>query len=80
MKLTRDQRRARRRRVITRAVALARELHSGDEEAQKVFVVGIVNKAIDIPGLTEAAERRLLMGVAELLIDLVSKDGDDDGQ
>ena len=78
MKLTRDQRRARRRRVITRAVALARELHTGDEEAQKAFVVGIVNKAIDIPGLTEAAERRLL-GVAELLIDLVSKD-EDDGQ
>ena len=79
MKLTRDQRRARRRRVITRAVALARELHMGDEEAQKAFLVNIVNKAIDIPGLTEAAERRLLMGVAELLIDLVSKD-EDDGQ
>ena len=77
MKLTREQRRARRRRVITRAVALARELQTGDEEAQKAFVVGIVNKAIDIPGLTEAAERRLLMGVAELLIDLVSKEDDD---
>ena len=74
MKLSRDQRRARRRRVITRAVALAREIHDGDEDAQKEFIVDIVNKAIDIPGLTENAEKRVLMAVAELLIDLVSKE------
>ena len=74
MKLNRDQRRARRRRVITRAVALARELHAEDEGAQKEFIVDIVNKAIDIPGLTENAEKRILMAVAELLIDLVSEE------
>jgi hypothetical protein len=74
MKLNRDQRRARRRRVITRAVALARELHTEDEGAQKEFIVDIVNKAIDIPGLTENAEKRILMAVAELLIDLVSEE------
>jgi|TARA_R100000479_G_C6247350_1_gene151063 hypothetical protein len=79
MKLTREQRKARRRRIIQRAVALAKELHSQDEEAQKEFIVGIVNKAIDIPGIGEIAERRLLMGVAELLIDLASEDGDDNG-
>ena len=73
-KLTRDQRRARRRRVISRAVALAKELHSQDEEKQKEFIVEIVNRAIDIPGLTENAERKLLMAVAEVLIDLVSED------
>lgn len=73
-KLTRDQRRARRRRVISRAVALAKELHSGDEEEQKAFVVEIVNRAIDIPGLTENAERKLLMAIAEVLIDLVSEE------
>ena len=74
MKLSREQRRARRRRVITRAVALARELHDGNEAAQKEFIVDIVNKAIDIPGLTENAEKRILMAVAELLIDLVSEE------
>jgi len=79
MKLTREQRKARRRRIIQRAVALAKELHSQDEEAQKEFIVGIVNKAIDIPGIGEIAERRLLMGVAELLIDLASEDGDGNG-
>jgi len=73
MKMTREQRKARRRRVISRAVALAKELYSQDEEAQKEFIVGIVNKAIDIPGLTETAERRILMAVAELLIDLVEE-------
>ena len=73
-KLTRDQRRARRRRVIRRAVALAKELHSQDPEEQKAFVVEIVNRAIDIPGLTENAERKLLMAVAELLIDLASEE------
>jgi|TARA_Y100001963_G_scaffold83109_1_gene115183 hypothetical protein len=73
-RLTREQRRARRRRVISRAVALAKELHSQDEEKQKEFIVEIVNRAIDIPGLTENAERKLLMAVAEVLIDLVSED------
>lgn len=72
-KMSREQRRARRRRVIRRAVALAKELHSQDEEEQKAFVVEIVNRAIDIPGLTENAERRLLMAVAEVLIDLASE-------
>ncbi len=75
-RLTRDQRRARRRRVISRAVALARELHMGDEEKQKEFIVEIVNRAIDIPGLTENAEKKLLMAVAEVLIDLVSENSD----
>tara|TARA_R100000152_G_C6727597_1_gene152688 strand:+ start:776 stop:1015 length:240 start_codon:yes stop_codon:yes gene_type:complete len=79
MKLTREQRKARRRRIIQRAVALAKELHSQDEEAQKEFIVGIVNRAIDIPGLGEVAERKILMAVAELLIDLASEDGDDNG-
>ena len=79
MKLTREQRKARRRRIIQRAVALAKELHSQDEEAQKEFIVGIVNRAIDIPGLGEVAERKILMPVAELLIDLASEDGDDNG-
>ena len=79
MKLTREQRKARRRRIIRRAVALAKELHSQDEEAQKEFIVGIVNRAIDIPGLGEVAERKILMAVAELLIDLASEDGDDNG-
>ena len=79
MKLTRAQRKARRRRIIQSAVALAKELHSQDEEAQKEFIVGIVNRAIDIPGLGEVAERKILMAVAELLIDLASEDGDDNG-
>jgi len=48
----------------------------GDEEKQKEFIVEIVNRAIDIPGLTENAEKKLLMAVAEVLIDLVSEDDD----
>ena len=78
MKLSKEERKARRRRVVSRAVALAKELHSQDEEAQKEFVVEIVNRAIDIPGLTERAEKKLLMAVAELLIDIVSE-GRDNG-
>ena len=73
-RLTREQRRARRRRVISRAVALAKELHSQDEEKQKEFIVEIVNRAIDIPGLTENAERKLLMAVVDVFIDLVSEE------
>ncbi len=56
--------------MIRRAAALAKELHT-DEKDQAEFMVGIINKAIDIPGLSENAERKILMAVAELLIDLV---------
>ena len=65
-----DIRRTRRRRVIRRAAALAKELYT-EEKAQAEFLVDIINKAIDIPGLGENAERKILLAVAELLIDLV---------
>ena len=73
-KTTRDQRRARRRRVIRRAAALAKELHAQNEEEQAAFMVDIINKAVDIPGLNENAERKILMSVAQLLLDLASED------
>ena len=75
-RLTRDQRRTRRRRIVSRAVSLAKEIHGQDEEAQKAMLAEILNKAIDIPGLGENAERRILMAVMELIIDLVSEDHD----
>jgi len=73
-KLTKQQRKARRRRIVSRAVALAKEIHGQDEDAQKAMLAEILNKAIDIPGLGENAERRILMAVMELIIDLVSED------
>jgi predicted NAD-dependent protein-ADP-ribosyltransferase YbiA (DUF1768 family) len=74
MKQNRDARRQRRRKVIMKAASLARELHSQDEKRQAEFMVDIINKAVDIPGLNENAERKILMAVADLLLDLASED------
>jgi len=72
--MNKAERRARRRRIIRRAVALAKELHSEDEEARRDFVIQLINKAVDIPGLTERMEERILKSVIDLIIDLASEE------
>jgi len=72
--MNKAERRARRRRIIRRAVALAKELHAEDEEARRDFVIQLINKAVDIPGLTERMEERILKAVIDLIIDLASEE------
>ena len=77
MGLTKEQRRERRRKIIRRAVQLAKEVHGDDEEARRAFLIELINKSIDIPGLSERAESRLLNAIAELLMDAFG--GDENG-
>jgi len=70
MSLSKEQRRTRRRRIVRRAVALAQEIHTEDEEARREMVLTLINQAIDIPGLTEKMERRILDSLLDLIIDL----------
>ena len=73
MSLSKEQRRARRRRIVRRAVALAQEIHTEDEEARREMVLTLINQAIDIPGLTEKMERRILDSLLDLIIDLATE-------
>ena len=77
MGLNKEQRRERRRKIIRRAVQLAKEVHAEDEEARRKFLIELINKSIDIPGLSERAEARLLNAIADLLIDAFG--GDNNG-
>jgi uncharacterized membrane protein len=77
MGLNKEQRRERRRRIIRRAVQLAKEVHAEDEEARRKFLIELINRSIDIPGLSERAESRLLNAIADLLIDAFG--GEDNG-
>jgi len=73
-KLTRDERRERRRRVLRSAVNLARQLFPEDEEARRDWLISFIVNNVDIPGIGEAMERRIVTLVCELLEDLI--DGD----
>ena len=73
MSLSKEQRRTRRRRIVRRAVALAQEIHTEDEEARREMVLTLINQAIDIPGLTEKMERRILDSLLDLIIDLATE-------
>ena len=73
MSLSKEQRRARRRRIVRRAVALAQEIHTEDEKARREMVLTLINQAIDIPGLTEKMERRILDSILDLIIDLATE-------
>ena len=77
MKLSKDKRRARRRRIVRRAVALAQEIHIEDEEARREMVLNLINQAIDIPGLTEKMERKILDSILDLIIDLATEAKED---
>ncbi len=76
MAVTRQQRKARRKRIITRAVALAGALFPDDEGARKEWLTTLIAAQLDIPGLGEAAERRVIGVLIDLIIDIV--DGEEE--
>jgi len=75
MGLTRQQRKERRRKVIKRAVSLSKAMFPEDEEARREWLATLIAAQIDIPGLGEAAEKRLFLSLLDLIVDLV--DGED---
>lgn len=78
MGLTRDERRARRRRVLRSAVALGRDLFPEDNGKRREFLAQFMADHIDIPGIGELGERRIWGLLFELIEDLT--DGVPDGQ
>tara|TARA_R100000152_G_C6750333_1_gene173964 strand:- start:320 stop:556 length:237 start_codon:yes stop_codon:yes gene_type:complete len=77
MGLNKEQRRERRRRIIRKAVQLAKEVHAEDEDARRDFLINIINQSIDIPGLSERTESKLFHAIADLLVDAFG--GDENG-
>jgi hypothetical protein len=75
MGLNRQQRRERRRKIVSKAASLARELFPEDEGARREWLAGIIAAQLDIPGLGEAAEKRIILALLDLITDLV--DGED---
>ena len=73
-KLTRQERRVRRRRILKTAVQLGRDMFPEDEEARRNWLISFIVNNVDIPGIGEAMERRIVTLVCELLEDLI--DGD----
>ena len=73
-KLTRQDRRVRRRRILKTAVQLGRDMFPEDEEARRNWLISFIVNNVDIPGIGEAMERRIVTLVCELLEDLI--DGD----
>lgn len=70
-KLTRQERRERRRRILKSAVQLGRQLFPDDEEARRDWLVTFIVQNVDIPGMNEAMEKRVVGLVCELLEDLI---------
>tara|TARA_R110002074_G_scaffold26826_1_gene78405 strand:- start:2 stop:265 length:264 start_codon:yes stop_codon:yes gene_type:complete len=75
MKLTRQQRRERRRNVIKKGIALSKACFPEDEEARREWLAALIAAQLDIPGLGEAAERKLFLALLDVIMDLV--DGED---
>lgn len=73
-KLTRQERRERRRRILRAAVQLGRQMFPDDDEARREWLITFIVQSVDIPGIGEAMERRVVGLVCELLEDLI--DGD----
>ena len=67
----RAERRERRRRVLKAAVRLAHELFPEDEGQRREWLVSTIAGAIDIPLLSEKAEKKMLAAVIDLIEDLV---------
>ena len=67
----RAERRARRRRLLSAAVKLAHELFPEDEGQRREWLVDTISGAIDIPLLSERAEKKMLAAIIELIEDLV---------
>lgn len=67
----REERRARRRRILKSAVRLAHELFPEDEGARKKWLVETIAGKIDIPMINERTEEKILAAIIELIEDLV---------
>lgn len=67
----REERRARRRRLLSAAVKLAHELFPEDEGQRREWLVETIAGAIDIPLLSQRAEKKMLTAIIELIEDLV---------
>ena len=68
---SREERRARRRRILKSAVHLAHELFPEDEGARKQWLVETIAGKIDIPMLNERTEEKILAAIIDLIEDLV---------
>jgi hypothetical protein len=75
MKLTRQQRKERRRNVIKKGIELSKACFPEDEEARREWLATLIAAQLDIPGLGEAAERKLFLTLLDIITDLV--DGED---
>tara|TARA_R110000751_G_scaffold59036_1_gene124181 strand:+ start:110 stop:325 length:216 start_codon:yes stop_codon:yes gene_type:complete len=67
----RDQRRARRKRILSAAIRLAHELFPEDEGKRKAWLIKNVAGSLDIPLINEKTEEIIISAIIELLEDLV---------
>ena len=77
-RLNKAQRRARRRRILQAAVQLGQQLFPDDDEQRREWLAGFVAANVDIPGIGEAMEKRVIALVCELLEDLFNGDNDNE--
>jgi hypothetical protein len=75
MALNRQQRKERRRNVIKKAISLSKACFPEDEAARRDWLATLIAAQLDIPGLGEAAERKLFLALLDVIMDLV--DGED---
>ena len=73
-RLTKPERRARRRRILQAAVQLGQQLFPDDDEQRREWLAGFVAANVDIPGIGEAMEKRVIALVCELLEDIFNGD------
>ena len=68
---SKEERKARRRRVLRGAVQLARALFPEDEGRRRAWLAKTLAAHLDIPFLSERAEEKAILAVIELLEDSV---------
>tara|TARA_R100001086_G_scaffold53381_1_gene23842 strand:+ start:15753 stop:15974 length:222 start_codon:yes stop_codon:yes gene_type:complete len=67
----REERRARRQRILKAAIRLAHELFPEDEGERKKWLVKTIAGRIDIPMINERTEEKILSAIIDLIEDLV---------
>ena len=72
--MTRADRRARRSKILQAAVQLGQQLYPEDDEQRREWLVGFVAANVDIPGIGEAMERKIIGIICELLEDIFEGD------
>jgi hypothetical protein len=75
MGLNKQQRRERRRKIIRKGISLSKDLFPEDDGARREWLATLIAAQLDVPGLGEAAERKLFLSLLDLIVDLV--DGED---